>query len=169
MGARGETYVGKPCPKGHVVRYLNGRHCVECSRAKTVAFRLDHPGYNSATRQKNWRIGNPVRNLVINTRSFAKKIGVSFSISSDDLFLTEACPCCGEQFVFGSSKTRIHAAALARIDIRRGYVPGNVDIICWGCLQIISRAGSLERLESIIAWQRRKLGEMKLRELVAAQ
>lgn len=27
------TYEGKPCPKGHTLRYRNCNHCVECNHA----------------------------------------------------------------------------------------------------------------------------------------
>lgn len=36
ISKRETTYQGKPCKKGHTLKYTSGRHCVECSKLKGV-------------------------------------------------------------------------------------------------------------------------------------
>lgn len=65
------------------------------------------------------------------------------------------CPCCGVKLNYTSS-TRVHhplydGPSLDRVDTTKGYVRGNVDIICWRC-NAIKRDATLSELEKIVAY-----------------
>jgi hypothetical protein len=44
-----------------------------------------------------------------------------------------ACPCCSSTLLQGVSRTAPTAPSLDRLDNSRGYVPGNVWVICFRC------------------------------------
>lgn len=69
------------------------------------------------------------------------------------------CDCCGVEFNYGRSLDKRPLPAcpsLDRIDPSKGYVAGNVGIICWRC-NAIKRDGTLEDHEAIASYMRRHL------------
>ena len=73
----------------------------------------------------------------------------------------EFCPCCKRPLDYAaggtSSRTPRHdAPSLDRIDTTKGYVRGNVDIICWRC-NALKRDGTLSELRAILDYMERKL------------
>lgn len=64
------------------------------------------------------------------------------------------CVCCGETFNYNEapSKTRRrNSPSIDRVDNNKGYVVGNVQIICWGCNEDKSHL-TLEKLERFIRY-----------------
>ena len=64
----------------------------------------------------------------------ARKRGIEFSISYDDVVVPEACPILGIVLESGIGKSgtqggRAQSPSLDRIDPQKGYVPGNVWVI----------------------------------------
>lgn len=60
-----DTYEGKPCPKGHVTRYVSSGRCVECKQKYHRKWRRDNPDYHRKWRDahpdygREWREANP--------------------------------------------------------------------------------------------------------------
>lgn len=68
-----------------------------------------------------------------------------------------ACECCGREFCLqpdGRSKSD-SSPSIDRIRPERGYVLGNVALLCWRCNNL-KRAATAEELEQVAAWIRRK-------------
>lgn len=69
-----------------------------------------------------------------------------------------ACECCWKEFDYSIGGERYQPKAKAptfdRIDQRRGYVAGNVAIICWRC-NVLKKDGSLDEIEAIAKYMRR--------------
>lgn len=90
--------------------------------------------------QRNWRKNNrdkvsaakqryyikkPLKQFLKTAKSGAKKRGLEFSITEDDIHMPEVCPVLGTPFERGT----MYAASIDRIDNSKGYVQGNVQII----------------------------------------
>jgi len=70
------------------------------------------------------------------------------------------CPCCAVAFDYALSQVKgrpkLNGPSFDRIDTTKGYVPGNVSIICWRC-NALKRDARLHELEIIVAYMRRHL------------
>ena len=70
------------------------------------------------------------------------------------------CPCCGIKFDLSYQKEKgrppINGISYDRIDCTKGYVLGNVSIICWRC-NTIKRDATLDELETIVRYMRQRL------------
>ena len=92
-------------------------------------------------------------------RCRAKKIGVPFDISYEDLLpLPERCPVFGIPLVYdaggagvSSGKPMAARASLDRLVPEKGYVKGNVSVISWRA-NFLKRDASLEELEKLVDW-----------------
>jgi hypothetical protein len=116
---------------------------VDAERATAVAWKK---------RPENW-----LRVLVTNARHRAKRDGIEFSIAASDLTVPEVCPVLGIPLRPGVAEgfaARAAAPSLDRIDPRRGYVPGNVQVISWRANRIKCDA-TLEELELLVQHMRR--------------
>jgi len=74
---------------------------------------------------------DPVRKLFNLARDRAKKRGLAFSITHDDVVIPARCPVLG--IVLAKGRRGFHDASptLDRIENARGYVPGNVIVVSW--------------------------------------
>ena len=94
---------------------------------------------SSATSIRNRRIKDritrPAKVLFDNAQARSKRYGTPFSITMADIVIPEVCPCCQKAFVFGApTKYPVpQAPSLDRIDSDKGYVPGNVEVLCTRC------------------------------------
>jgi hypothetical protein len=62
-------------------------------------------------------------------RSRAKKLGVAFDLSPEDIIIPAVCPFTLKPFVFGCGKLVLQSPSLDRIKPDMGYVSGNVRVI----------------------------------------
>jgi hypothetical protein len=67
--------------------------------------------------------------MVISARSRAKKLGIAFEITADDLLMSATCPVLGEPFHRVPGHRNLMAPSIDRIDPSLGYVPGNVQVM----------------------------------------
>lgn len=145
---------------------------------KTIKTR---PGYREGVKefQKEWRERPEVKpklkenarvyrerhrilNLARGAISRAKKNGLPY----DEAFLLslktqrpENCRCCHVKLNYsylGHGGASFDNPSLDRIDAPKGYVVGNVAIVCWRC-NAIKRDASLEELELIVSYMRAEL------------
>ena len=61
-------------------------------------------------------------------KSRAKKLGVEFNLTADDILMPEVCPITSLPFVFGRGMHK-QSPSFDRVDPKRGYVKGNVRVI----------------------------------------
>ena len=90
-------------------------------------------GVNSYRR--TWRRGHPEERLVERYAYRAKKNGLPFSLTVDDIRIPEYCPACGVKLAsrVGSKGPCKTSPSLDKYDPAKGYVPGNVWVICFTC------------------------------------
>ena len=80
-------------------------------------------------KRKAWARENPERTMLLNAKHRAKKKGIPFEISLSDIQIPNQCPITLMPLVLGEGKIKLNSPTLDRIDITKGYVPGNVAVI----------------------------------------
>lgn len=92
---------------------------------------------------------NLPRKTLDKTRFRAKRLGLEFNLTLEDFITPESCevPGCGRQIVSGN---KIHKGSpnIDRIDNSKGYIKGNVKIICQRCNRLKSDS-TLEEIRNI--------------------
>jgi hypothetical protein len=92
------------------------------------------------------------REIIGSLRKRAQSKGLEFNLTPEDIVVPPLCPVFGVAFEFGSHGP--NRPSVDRIDNSKGYVRGNVCVICARANQIKSDA-SISELESVIAYMRR--------------
>lgn len=89
--------------------------------------------YSAASRAKRRATPLGLRKFLLwSARARAKKRGLAFSITLDDIIIPEVCPYLGIPLFAESNKRGIscvHTPSLDRTDNALGYIPGNVEVI----------------------------------------
>lgn len=154
--SKGRFFDGVPCPKGHIhQRYKKDGSCVECRRynpdirkkyyrknrekllAKSKLYRGKNPEKWRAI-GSNYGKKHPDRRLISKLYSGAKRRGIECTISKEELHAILApMVCCktGWKLEFTGYKSTERkndfAPSFDRIDNSKGYVSGNVQLVCW--------------------------------------
>lgn len=72
----------------------------------------------------------------------------------------KTCPCCNVAFDYKMSRNgttpKWDGPSLDRINCAKGYIEGNVEIICWRC-NAIKRDATLDELDRITSYMRKRL------------
>lgn len=89
------------------------------------------------------------RLLVMRRRQAARRRGIEFTVTAADLIWPEHCPALGVKLDYTTrGKVYPNMPSLDRIDLSKGYVPGNVAVISVRANTIKSNA-SLDELRSV--------------------
>ncbi len=107
--------------------------------------------YYKGTRSKQYR-KDPVHYLFMVAKQRAKKNGLEFSITENDIKVYKICPILGTQLDVLTNKVNT-SMSLDRIDNTKGYIPGNVAIISRRA-NLMKRDCSIEQLQKIISYMR---------------
>lgn len=91
------------------------------------------------------------KTLINHARARAKKNGLPFNITIDDISFGETCPVLGIPFVFGKDKPSHQSPTLDKLIPTRGYVRGNVCVISHRANWIKNNA-TLGELKKLVAW-----------------
>ena len=161
-------YTGKECPNGHVAeRRTDNGACVECQsfgRKKLYAtgWRQKHNPVTAAKKNKKWIEKNPKEHWIIRAvgraRKRAAQNGLDFSITFDDVekIFPDRCPIFGTEFNFiGNKKSRPESPSLDKIDPKKGYVVGNIEIISMKA-NVIKQNATSEELFKVAKWLKTK-------------
>lgn len=106
--------------------------------------------------QNAWAMSNPHRKMFTNAKARAKKQGLEFSITLDDILpLPIHCPILGVLLRKGESINDSNSYSLDRIDNSKGYVHGNVAVISRRA-NVLKRDGTIKEFESLISWLKNK-------------
>lgn len=103
-----------------------------------------------------YRLEHPEHSLCNNARTRAKKQGIPFDITKEDIFIPTHCPVLGIELKPGKIMTRDNSPSIDRLIPSLGYVRGNVEVISWRA-NSLKRDGTLEELELLVQWLRSKL------------
>jgi len=82
----------------------------------------------AAQRRRYLRV-RPERMLYESARYRARKRGVAFRISLDDIRIPILCPVLGIKLRRGEGRVTPRSPTIDRIDPERGYIPGNIWVI----------------------------------------
>ena len=122
--------------------------------------------YKTTERQRaqarGWQAANPMRFWWLMTRVRAKKRGIEFTITEDDL--QAAFPADGKCPVFGVPLSppgvgrgttrrgpRDDSASIDRFDNAAGYVPGNISVISWRANRL-KYMGTPDEFKAVARW-----------------
>lgn len=86
----------------------------------------------------------------------AKKAGVPFDLSLDDIVIPERCPVLGVVLIRGVGKATDNSPSIDRMNPALGYVRGNVTVVSWRANRI-KNDGTAEEHEAIARFMRSHL------------
>jgi hypothetical protein len=152
-------------------------------RARTKAYNDAHPEWKRESgklwmRKKRAALGetgrreqrirektrDPVGYLLDHARARAKKVGVPFDLSREDIVMPERCPVLGIEFKWGTGAMgwrNMASPSLDRIIPRLGYVRGNVRVISNRANHLKSN-GTISEFEAVLAYMKREGAEYAL-------
>lgn len=115
--------------------------CKNCHNAYNVSRSGD--GY------RKWKTKNPNKALWSGRRGDAKKRGIEFTITVEDVIIPEVCPVLGIPIVCiaGTARTD-NSPSIDRIDNTKGYVPGNVVVTSWRA-NMLKKDATLNELQML--------------------
>jgi hypothetical protein len=87
--------------------------------------------------------------LLITARHRAKKFGLPFDLSLDDLKIPSKCPILGHKFELGNGKAGVWSPTIDRIIPELGYIKGNIQIISL-------KANSIKGISSLFDLKKRE-------------
>lgn len=132
----------------YIVEYISS-YCKKCDRAKSKKIK-DSKEYrdriNTARRERKQndpeyrekvnRIKresyrrNRESSMLAHAKQRSKKMNYEFDLSVEDIIIPDICPLLKVPFVIGTKEDYTYTPTLDRIDSTKGYVKGNVWVIC---------------------------------------
>lgn len=130
-------FTGKPCKNGHIApRGVWGR-CVECYRESWS--NPDNKKLFHYTRE--YYRENPHKRLVQCAKVRAKRRGLEFTLTFDDVVIPETCPILGIKLQPSINKRMQDTSpSIDRIDSSKGYTPDNIVVVSWRANRLKSNA-----------------------------
>lgn len=95
--------------------------------------------------------------MVNKSRNRAAKNNVEFNadaVRTASESATKNCPCCGVEFNYNRNRGwagRRYSPSMDRVDNEKGYITGNLAVICWRC-NAIKRDATSSELRLIADW-----------------
>lgn len=101
----------------------------------------------------NWYRKNPERYLLYQAKSRAKKLGLPFDLTLDDVQIPVVCPILGIELVknYRGPGPSHNSPSLDRIQPELGYVKGNIQVIS-NRANLMKNDASLEELRKFADW-----------------
>lgn len=84
---------------------------------------------------KAFRAAAPLGYHITNAKMRARRFGLPFAITVEDVMVPPACPICERAFEFGEGRTKPRSISLDRLLPERGYTPENTWVVCLECNQ----------------------------------
>lgn len=128
--------------------------CKGCARSRLRNWQSKNRALRSEYergRSQSHRRKDPAYRIWKGAKDRAALHGIPFSISRYDVSIPSVCPVTGIPLVLTHRRAQGDSPSLDRIDPLRGYVPGNVIVVCWRVNRIKSDA-SLDELRSILSF-----------------
>ncbi len=122
--------------------------CKACAKEyRDLVQNKDHRRYL----EKRWRKENPAKAMITAAKGRARKAGVPFSISAEDIMIPEYCPVLGNRLEKSEGVPTDNSPSLDKVIPALGYVKGNVRVISWRANRLKGDA-SLEELKLIVKY-----------------
>lgn len=128
-----------------------GNECVKTTShlrvggTKTCGECKEHP---NKTHGKSWTIQ---WKLWIEARRRSREKQLEFDLELDDIIIPDICPVLGLKLEAGTREHKDSSPSLDRIDNTKGYIKGNIAVICHRA-NTIKGSGSLEEHEAIVQY-----------------
>lgn len=162
-------FTGKPCIHGHLShRFVSTAICAECAniknRRRMARRRIETPAVYVAQQlrhkeqSKARALAHPVEALWRSIKRRAKRFGIPFNLTVNDLHIPATCPVLGIPLRRGIGKLCQNSPSVDRIEGAKGYVYGNVRVISFRANAIKSDA-SLHELLLVVAYVKRELAQ----------
>jgi len=103
--------------------------------------------------RKNHRREDTLAVLISGAKRRAKKRGMEFNITKEDLHMPSVCPILGIPLSVGENGHHHGSPSIDRIDSTKGYVKGNVHIISWRANALKNNA-TIEELLAIALYMK---------------
>lgn len=123
--------------------------CKACVKAYNKRHVAENAEYYRAQRKAK-RNANLGWYLYLECRTRAKRLGLEFNLSPEDIQIPEVCPVFGLPFKTGR-EYRDQSASVDRIDCSLGYVKGNIRVISYLANRMKSNA-TASQLEQFAQW-----------------
>lgn len=123
---------------------LNG-FCDVCRQCHSMFRRASHKG-------------NPKGCMLAAARARAKKKGLTFSITKDDILIPECCPVLGLPLRTGSGTSEDNSPSLDRKDNTKGYIKGNVEVISHRA-NSIKNSATINEVRAILNYMEKHIDE----------
>jgi len=119
-------------------------------RAALYTYRERNPKKIAEIKRRSmWK--HPERRLLQLARERAKKQGLPFLLTINDITIPDVCPALGIPIGITPVRMSDNSPTLDRIDNTLGYVPGNVRVISWRANRVKSNA-TLADLRLLVAY-----------------
>lgn len=114
---------------GRHATYVKRReHVLAAAHAKYHEDAVAHAAKEQEKRAK-YKARNPSKYMSMHIRSRAKRTGIEYTITPQDIRIPEVCPILGTPLEFGNNKCKANSPTLDRKDNTKGYTPDNVWVI----------------------------------------
>lgn len=109
----------------------------------------DEPGFKKNKRRllDRWRILNPEQYLFQRAKARAKEVNVEFDLDVSDIQIPDVCPALKTPFEFRTP----YATSIDRIDPKKGYIKGNVQVLSRKA-NLMKQDASAEELKKFAEW-----------------
>lgn len=101
--------------------------------------------------RKNRRKEDPRNDLLADARKRAKKKGMGYNLTKEDIPIPEYCPVFGVKLEVGDGKRQSNSPSIDRVDNSKGYTKDNVEIICLRANQLKNDA-TIEEIRAILRY-----------------
>ena len=103
-----------------------------------------------------WGRRNPEKRMLIGARTNAKRRGLEFTITVDDIHIPDVCPVLGIPLYVAPIEiggVSPNSPSIDRINNELGYVPGNIRVISWRANNL-KRDATADELEAVAKYLR---------------
>lgn len=122
----------------------------ENARARCKKWRDSHKKELAVSQAKYYK-DNPDVYLLNACRQRAKKLGIPFNITREDVIIPQNCPALGMPLERGTKGFHESSPSIDQIVPGKGYIKGNVMVVSFRANRIKSNA-SLDELRKVVAY-----------------
>lgn len=139
-------FTNKPCAHGHIAPRSTWGRCIECYRSSWS----DENNKKLYTYTREWYRKHPHKRLVNQARVRAKRKGIAFDLTYEDVVIPSHCPVLGIPLTSHIGKRmQDDSASIDRVDSSKGYTKDNIVIVSWKANRLKSN-GTIEELKQIV-------------------
>ena len=149
-----KRYAKENPDKGHARHKRWRDKNLESERERTKEWHKENKDYSPAWHRKERKV-KAAKYILYSARARAKKEGIAFNLTPEDIFVPEYCPVLGIKLEVGSGQASGNSPSLDKIIPSLGYVKGNVMVIS-NRANSIKRDATLDEAEKIYLYIKRE-------------